>query len=255
MKQVDKLLSTSRYGIPITLMSDGGPQFSSAEFHRFAEEWGFDHNTSSPYYPQSNGLAENGVKVMKYLLTKAAEKGEDPYLAMLACRDASLDKSKSPAELLPGRKVRTRLLSANYRLEKFQKRRTRCNDRGKPLPEFQLSSTVWVKSHNTRQGQWPVKARVVRSSGPQLFDVELEDGRVMCRNHQHLLLSRESSMDSGLTPRPPTLMDASHGSRSAFKVTPLECSRLATFYFWLRACHYPVPEVTPPLSVCAEIYN
>ena len=65
-------------------MSDGGPQFSSAEFQRFAEEWGFDRNMSSPYYPQSNDLAENGVKVVKRLLTKAAEKGEDPYLAMLA---------------------------------------------------------------------------------------------------------------------------------------------------------------------------
>ena len=75
-------------------MSDGGPQFSSAEFQRFAEEWGFDHNMSSPYYPQSNGLAENGVKVVKRLLTKAAEKGEDPYLAMLAYRDAPLDNGK-----------------------------------------------------------------------------------------------------------------------------------------------------------------
>ena len=74
----------SRYGIPSTVMSDRGPQFSIAEFQRYAEEWGFDHNMSSPYYPQSNGLAENGVKIVKRLLTEAAEKGEDPYLAMLA---------------------------------------------------------------------------------------------------------------------------------------------------------------------------
>ena len=53
-------------------MSDGGPQFYSAEFQRFAKEWGFDHNMSSPYYPQYNGLAENGVKVVKRLLIKAA---------------------------------------------------------------------------------------------------------------------------------------------------------------------------------------
>ncbi|KAK2143360.1 hypothetical protein NP493_4554g00000 [Ridgeia piscesae] len=93
----------SRYGIPSTVMSDGGPQFASAEFQRFSEEWGFDHKMSSPYYPQSNGLAENGVKVVKRLLTKAAEKGEDPYLAMLAYRDAPLNNGKTPAELLLGR--------------------------------------------------------------------------------------------------------------------------------------------------------
>ena len=96
---------------------------------------------SSPYYPQSNGLAENGVKVVTRLLTKAAEKGEDPYLAMLAYRDAPLDNGKSPAELLMGRKLRTRLSSVKYRHEKLQKRTPRSNDRGKSLPELQPSST------------------------------------------------------------------------------------------------------------------
>ena len=199
----------SRYGTLSTVISDGGPQFSSAEFQRFAEEWGFDHNMSRPYYPQSNGLAENGVKVVKRLLTKAAEKGEDPYLAMLAYRDAPLDNGKSPAELLMGRKLRTRLPSVKYRQEKLQKRTTRSNDRGKSLPELQPSSTVRVKSHNARQGRWPVKGRVMRSSGPRSYYVELEDGRVMRRNRQHLLLTRESYQPSNwLTPKPPVLMDA-----------------------------------------------
>ena len=111
------------------MMSDGGPQFSSAGFQRFAEEWGFGH-MSSPYYTKSNGLAENGVKIVKRLLTKAAEKGEDPYIAMLAYRDAPLEKGKSPAELLMGQKLRTRLPSVKYRQEKLQKRITRSNDKG-----------------------------------------------------------------------------------------------------------------------------
>ena len=44
----------SRYGIPDKLVSDNGPQFSSAEFTKFAKDWGFQHLTSSPRYPQSN---------------------------------------------------------------------------------------------------------------------------------------------------------------------------------------------------------
>ena len=49
----------------------------------------------------------------------------------------------------------------------------------------------------------------MRSSGPRSYDVELEDGRVMRRNRQHLLLTRESYQPSnGLTPKPPALMDA-----------------------------------------------
>ena len=108
-----------------------------------------------------------------------------------------------------GRKLRTRLPSVKYRQEKLQKRTTRSNDKGKSLPELHPSSTVRVKSHNARQGQWPVKGRVIRSSGPRSYDVELEDGRVMCHNRQHLLLTRKSYQPSnGLTPKPPTVMDA-----------------------------------------------
>ena len=48
----------ARHGIPEQVFSDNGPQFSCAEFAQFANTWGFIHSTSSPRYPQSNGLAE-----------------------------------------------------------------------------------------------------------------------------------------------------------------------------------------------------
>ena len=48
----------SRYGIPDILISDNGPQFSSHEFRQFIKHYRIDHHTSSPYHPQSNGMAE-----------------------------------------------------------------------------------------------------------------------------------------------------------------------------------------------------
>ena len=60
----------ARFGIPDVVVTDNGPQFSSAEFSVFSRMWGFDHVTSSPKYPQSNGKAENAVKTVKRFFKK-----------------------------------------------------------------------------------------------------------------------------------------------------------------------------------------
>ena len=93
----------ARHGIPQEVISDGGPQFSSQAYERFAEVYGFTHRMSSPYYPQANEEAERVVKTIKSLLRK----GDDPYLALLAYRTTPLQCSYSPAELLMNRQLRT----------------------------------------------------------------------------------------------------------------------------------------------------
>lgn len=60
----------SRYGYPDTIISDNGPQFSSHEFRQFASDYCFEHITSRPRYPQSNGQAERTVQTVKTLLEK-----------------------------------------------------------------------------------------------------------------------------------------------------------------------------------------
>ena len=62
-----------RFGIPHELVSDNGPCYSSTEFKQFAEEWNFKHITSSPTYPQSNGLAERPVKTLKNTIGKPGD--------------------------------------------------------------------------------------------------------------------------------------------------------------------------------------
>ena len=61
----------AKHGIPVKVMSDQGPQYSSSEFEDFAKMWGFEHQTSSPYYPSSNGLAERTVQTVKNILKKS----------------------------------------------------------------------------------------------------------------------------------------------------------------------------------------
>ena len=77
----------ARYGVPDVLMSDNGPQFASVEFASFAKKWGFEHITSSPHYPQSNGKTENAVKTVKRLFTKCRESGQSEFLALVDWRN------------------------------------------------------------------------------------------------------------------------------------------------------------------------
>lgn len=83
----------SRHGIPETLVTDNGSQFSSAEFRTFSKQYGFVHTASSPHHPQSNGKVERAVQVVKKLLKKAREAGEDPHLALLQYINTSSDTS------------------------------------------------------------------------------------------------------------------------------------------------------------------
>uniref|UniRef100_A0A1X7VW62 Integrase catalytic domain-containing protein n=1 Tax=Amphimedon queenslandica TaxID=400682 RepID=A0A1X7VW62_AMPQE len=69
----------ARHGIPEMVASDNGPQFAAGSFEKLAQGYNFDHVTSRPYYPQSNGEAERAVKTTKDLLKKEG----DSYLSLL----------------------------------------------------------------------------------------------------------------------------------------------------------------------------
>ena len=72
--------------------------------------WDFEHLTSSPHYPQSNGFAERMVGVVKSVLKKAKQSGNDPQMSLLCLRSTPIDaRTPSPAELLYGRRIRSNL--------------------------------------------------------------------------------------------------------------------------------------------------
>ncbi|XP_028417641.1 uncharacterized protein K02A2.6-like [Dendronephthya gigantea] len=100
----------AEYGIPEKLVTDNGPQYASREFQQFAIVYGFQHTTSSPMYPQSNGSSERMVQTVKSILKKCDKDGTDPYLGLLAYRSSPVSHQlKSLSELLNSRKLRTTL--------------------------------------------------------------------------------------------------------------------------------------------------
>ena len=93
-------------GIPGRLISDNGPHYSSTLFKQFSREWGFEYYTSSPSYPQSNGLAERCVQAIKSAMQKATSSNRNLDMMLLCLRSTPIDHViPSPGELLYNRKL------------------------------------------------------------------------------------------------------------------------------------------------------
>jgi len=189
----------ARQGIPEKLMTDNGPQYASRKFKDFVQKWGITHITSSPLYPQSNGLAERTVETVKNLLRKAAENNEDPLLALLAYRSTPKDNGLSPSELLMGRKLRTRLpmrakllnpkrvnaQEANQWMKKKKQRQKKYFDRGsKELPKLKPGDKVRIKQNKI----W-IPGKILREAQyPRSYEVECSgNGQKYRRNRRDLL--------------------------------------------------------------------
>ena len=99
----------SEYGWPDTLLTDNGPCYAPQEFKKLMLDRSVNHITSSPHYPQSNGLAEKYVQIVKNLFIKVHEEGTDYQKALMFYRNTPLDNLLSPMQLLQGRAARSDL--------------------------------------------------------------------------------------------------------------------------------------------------
>ena len=91
----------TEFGTPFVLRSDNGPCYASEEFKFYLQEFRIYHLTSSPHYPQSNGLAELMVKVAKNLIEKAILEDKPWNQFLLQHRITPLSAEiPSPAEIL-----------------------------------------------------------------------------------------------------------------------------------------------------------
>ena len=109
----------SEYSWPETLTSDNGPCYASETFKKLMTEFNVNHITSSPHYPQSNGLAEKYVQIVKNLFHKAKEEGQDLYKCLMTYRNTPLTSTLlSPMQMLSNRITRSNLpLSTTAKLQ------------------------------------------------------------------------------------------------------------------------------------------
>lgn len=199
----------AQHGVPETVISDNGPQYTSQEFSVFSEEYNFKHVTSSPHYPQSNGQAERTVQTIKKLLKES----KDQQLALLTYRTTPFPWCDlSPAELLMGRRLRSIIPQAKEQLvpdwkflkdfkeqnQTFKDKQKRNYDKRHGVLSYPLianDTAVWI----TTDAQ-PIPGRVMSSSTePRSYVVETPTGQFR-RNNITLILCQVQVLQNVPTP-------------------------------------------------------
>ncbi|EYC31699.1 hypothetical protein Y032_0003g1191 [Ancylostoma ceylanicum] len=194
----------ARYGLPQTIVSDNGTQFTSEQFKAMCDEGGIVHIKTAPYHPQSNGQAERFVDTLKRGIKKL--KGEERpseetlNVVLQAYRttpNSSLNE-RTPAEVFLGRKLRTRLSLlvpqqesdedplAKARRERMEQQFDRKH--GVVKRTFQVGDKVYAKQWKQPQFHW-MKGTVMRRIGSVNYEVEI-DGRIV-RKHANQLRFRD----------------------------------------------------------------
>ncbi|XP_060542405.1 uncharacterized protein K02A2.6-like [Pantherophis guttatus] len=143
IKALRKLFAT--HGLPDTLVSDNGPQFTATLFEGYLAGLGIRHALSAPFHPASNGLAERFVRTAKEALSRLDNRDWqariDQFLAVQHATPCTAT-GRSPAELLMGRKLRCVLdrLHPNYSHENFKGETS-------GLRQFQVGSPVFARNY------------------------------------------------------------------------------------------------------------
>ncbi|XP_077486586.1 uncharacterized protein LOC144097845 [Amblyomma americanum] len=185
----------STLGLPRTLVSDNGPQFTSADFREFMKLNNITHLRTAPYHPQSNGLAERTVRTVKVFLKKNVHGSLKTRLARILHKYGRTPQSggSTPAQLLMGYERRSRLDNAVAPTGPLASQ--------SPVDRHVLGvlrprEPVWVKSFG-RADPW-IPARITSSDGTRMVNADGPEGENI-RRHTDQIKPRvgEHDLDDG----------------------------------------------------------
>lgn len=224
----------SRFGVVDELVSDNIP-FNSFVFREFSSEWNFNCVFVSPRFPQSNGLAERCVGIVKMIFRKALEEGKDYRVSLMEYRNtpiAGLDLS--PSQLMFNRRLKTKLpisgnllnpeifLDVKNRLENRQNVQKYHYDRtAKSLRSLGVGDTVGIRDFGNRA--WERGRIVDLAANPRSFKVQNRAGGILVRNRRHLIPSR-SKFSLGVDYDQQTLKQCSDTDSTSGALSPQDLS-------------------------------
>lgn len=203
IKSLDNIFST--HGLPETIQTDNGRQFNSEEFGEYMDNLSIKHLNVTPLWPQANGQVERQNRsIMKRIRISHAQ-GRNwkddlkAYLMMYRSTPHSTTGT-SPAELLFGRKIRTKLPElSDYKFENLEvkDKDNEMKAKGKMYidsrrnavkSEVSVGDKVLVKQQKKNKLSTPFKAKpavVVNKNGSSV-EIEDSDGVKYKRNVSHV---------------------------------------------------------------------
>ena len=189
--------SFASFGLPEQLVTDNGPAFVSDEFQQFMKINGIQHIRTSPHHPASNGQAERAVQVFKSGIKKIQDGTMSTKLARFLLNYRITPHTvtgQSPAELMFGRRLKTRLDLLRPDLRKVvrdqQSRQKSAHDLRSRPREFAPGSDVFVQ--NFSSGPTWLAGIILQRRGPVSYLVKLQDGRIFRRHVDHVRVRTSS---------------------------------------------------------------
>ncbi|XP_055543306.1 uncharacterized protein K02A2.6-like [Wyeomyia smithii] len=194
----------ARFGMPEVMVSDNGTQFTSDQLERFCEVNGIIHLKTAPYHPRSNGQAERFVDTFKRAVKKIQAGGEELQEAIdtfLLCYRStprrSAPDSKSPGEVILGRRLRTSLelirppSSFSKCPDSIQDQQYNLKHGAKPK-SFDVKDKVFAKVYQGTNWSW-VAGEIVERIGAVIYNVWIPERQQLLRSHNNQLRKRHGN--------------------------------------------------------------
>ncbi|UYV80723.1 hypothetical protein LAZ67_19001539 [Cordylochernes scorpioides] len=228
----------ARCGVPEIMMTDNGPPFQSTEMMEFAKEWNVTHTTSSPRFPQSNGMIERTIQTLKSTIIKCQQSKQDIYQALLLLRNTEHNSLPSPAIMLDSfLPMKTTLMNDSRICEDSIRKQHEANQsrmkfyfnrHARDLPSLENGQSVLVR----QEKQWSPAKVIAPGVHPRSYLLEDTNGSVLRRNRRDIrpagTLSGPTEKESPpekqeqLDPQPST----SSQSEETSATTRTRCGRL-----------------------------
>ncbi|XP_022169538.1 uncharacterized protein K02A2.6-like [Myzus persicae] len=145
--------------------------------------WDIQLITSSPYFHQSNGLAEKSVDIVKGMLKKIGEEGGDLNIYLLNYRNTPITGlNYSPAQLLQSRRLRSLIMNYN-------------KNAGKEEKEFYVGQKVYIQ--NALNKKWFPGIIVNKTKYPRSYIVKDVNDKILRRNSKFIKKVKDYDLVNG----------------------------------------------------------